>query len=67
MGETPRSQQRPVVITFVTDEALLPPMWDEIGGVILDEVDFDPINENTPVNTGLFNITASVTAGTGKN
>ena len=62
-GEPQRQRDVQVEITLITDVADMPPVWEDINGVAIDDIDDLEIDENIGLNAVIETFTAMLEQG----
>ena len=63
MGTPPRSKNVDVVITVTNDVSILPPVWDDIGGVRIDDYTGLEVPENETIGSVIISLNAALQSG----
>ena len=63
MGTSPRSKIVDVVVTVTQDVSILPPVWDDIGGVRIDDYEGLEVPENETIGSVIISLNAALQSG----
>ena len=63
MGTPPRSKNVDVVVTVTNDVSILPPVWDDIGGVRIDDYTGLEVLENETIGSVIISLNAALQSG----